>query len=194
MFIVVEGCDGSGKSSVVSKLVEKCKDLKSSVFQMKQPSNPENIRNIKNSEHWLEQAFWFMRDRETIKQEIETLSKRSIVIIDRYYHSTICYQLLNNGISLLDGLKIHEKIIVEPDISIILTCSEEEQVRRLKKRKNIEELEKFEDFEFQKKVRRNYLCFRGFPNHHFVDTTNISEDEKVSQCFHLIKEKFQKIS
>ncbi|HIP25637.1 MAG TPA: dTMP kinase, partial [Archaeoglobus profundus] len=96
----------------------------------------------------------FLKDREwNVKYNIiPALKSGKIVILDRYYYSTIAYQSAR-GIDLKLIKKLNERF-PKPDLVIILDISPETALKRIKVRG---EPDKFEKIEFLKKVRENFL-------------------------------------
>lgn len=166
LFIVFDGLDGSGKGVMIEKLKEylseKNKDVK--ILVTKEPTEGkygkqirEILRKEKDPKAGAEKCLkLFVKDREEhLTKEIEPFLKKenSIVICDRYYYSTIAFQHTQ-------GIEI-EKIIAEniefitPDITFILDLLAELALTRIATRGK--EKEKFEQLEFMKELRKNFL-------------------------------------
>ena len=101
IFIVFEGIDGSGKSIHIKTLSKELHDLGYRVFITKEPTNRQIgyfLHNYAGQEkkRFLPETevFLFAADRfEHVKYDIEpALRVGSIVISDRYYHSSLAYQ------------------------------------------------------------------------------------------------------
>lgn len=100
----------------------------------------------------------FIKDRkEHLKNAIEPFLKNSnkyesnIVLCDRYYYSTITFQGAQ-GLSMNDIIA-KNKAFRKPDIAFILDVEPPVALRRIEHRAK----EKFEQLNFMKKIRLNFL-------------------------------------
>jgi len=168
LFIVIDGIDGSGKSEIIKLLHNYLfsKDKKYRILTTREPTNGKYGKKIRemlrkekdpksNSKKLME---LFIKDREEhLKNTIEPFLNNSnkhelnIVLCDRYYYSTIAFQ----GAQGLDitGLIAENKKFKKPDIAFILDVGPSIALKRINYRKK----EKFEQFEFMKKIRENFL-------------------------------------
>lgn len=139
MFIVFEGIDGTGKSTQVKMLAETLRERGMKVVTSFEPTNGTYGSMVRNSatrpegRYSLEEEFQlFLKDR---KEHVETLIKPAldrgeVVILDRYYFSTMAYQ----GARGMDVGMIREKneeFALQPDLVILLTVSVEESLKRI---------------------------------------------------------------
>ena len=160
-FIVLEGIDGSGKSSVKKALPVKLglKDIMVTEEPTKTWLGDAVRRSHKEKVNPFTEAFLFIADRVAHSDQIQDwLSKGKDVLSDRYYHSTVAYQS-----AALEGkvdfdpvpwlLAINRKVSVEPDIVFLFRIDPKTALRRLKDR---HELSKFEQIGFLEKVAANY--------------------------------------
>jgi len=168
LFIVVDGIDGSGKSEVVKMLHNYLfsRHKKYRILTTREPTNGrygEQIRRMlrrekdpgSNGNKLME---LFVKDRQQhLKNVIEPFLKISgktelnIVLCDRYYYSTIAFQ----GAQGLDAKEIIEKnkAFRKPDAAFILDVEPSIALKRISGRKK----EKFEQLEFMKKIRQNFI-------------------------------------
>ena len=168
LFIVVDGIDGSGKTELI-KMLHKylfSKRKKYRILTTREPTNGrygKQIRKIlveeknpkSNSKKLMK---LFIKDREEhFKNTIDPFLRKTnkhglnIVLCDRYYYSTIAFQGAQ-------GLDIQELIAKnssfrKPDIAFILDVEPSIALERIKHRKK----EKFEQFNFMKNIRKNFL-------------------------------------
>ena len=160
MYIVLEGIDGAGKSTQTEllnewltgkgyrtkKIVEPTTSDIGKVIR-KELLNPESTNDINQQRLTL----LFAADRLTLKKEILDAkdSKDSIIISDRSFYSSICYQ--NN--SSVDKDWIYEVNLhtPRPDLTILLDLDEKEAITRCDRE------EAFENIQFLEKTRKNYL-------------------------------------
>ena len=168
IFIVVDGIDGSGKSEIVKMLHNYLfsKSKKYGILTTREPTNGiygKQIRQMLRKENDPESSSkklmsLFIKDRaEHLKNTIELFLKKSnkhelnIVLCDRYYYSTIAFQSAQ-GLNIKDMIE-KNKIFREPDIAFILDVEPYLALERIEYRKK----EKFEQLEFMKKIRKNFL-------------------------------------
>ncbi|MBP9023986.1 MAG: dTMP kinase [Spirochaetes bacterium] len=167
-FIVVEGIDGCGKSTLIEKLKTHFPDA---VF-LREPTNGKfgiTIRKKLSSKDVLdakEMLSLFISDREEDCELniLPALNSGRNVIMDRYYYSNAAYQ----GAMGLD----HKEIIAEninrgfavPDIVLYLNISPEKALERIRLRAlSSEQYEKLSFLEkvdsIYKKISDDRFCF-----------------------------------
>jgi len=176
MLVVIEGIDGSGKSTVAKKLKEELEKRGYKVYLTSEPTNGpvgQIIRKILKKEIVIDEKFLphvltllYTADRYYHQKEIrEALEKYDYVILDRYYHSTIVYQHFLQDIPLSFILDMH-KFVIRPDIVFVLDISPKTALKRLEKSREIKEY--FEEKEKLEKLREGYLKLK-----------DILKDEKI---------------
>ena len=160
MFIVFEGVDGSGKTTLSSRTAEWQKGLGFAVYHTYEPSDGPVGRNVKAAVSDIDPlatVLLFMADRAWHVREIEKkLSEGWSVICDRYIYSTLAYQGAQLENMAWDDfhrwvMDIWKPFELEPDIVILLDIKAEDGLKRIKRGQ-----EYFENAEFLKKVRQNY--------------------------------------
>ena len=187
IFIVLDGGDGSGTTthSHLLKGFLESKDFK--VYLTQEPSNSKIgilLREFLKDKNLppTTDALLFAADRDLhynneIKKKID---EGYIVISDRYIESSIIYQSIQSKEISVEWVKEINKFVAKPDITIILDV--EPNIALTRKTETV--LEKFENIEFQKKVRKLYLKRAKQENYYIVNTNNIIE---------LVQEEIQKI-
>ena len=197
MFITFEGIEGSGKSSLISRLKKYFKNSRIETFFTKEPGGTdlgEEIRNILLNPKSLinpeSELLLLLADRaEHVQKKIQpNLLKNKVIFCDRYTDSTLVYQ----G----SGRNLDEKTIKElfnvfnfpvPDLTILLDVPVQEGLQRAKKRNELDRFEK-EDLNFHESIRRAYLDLAKKNSERIVLFDSlISEDELFEMAIDLIK-------
>jgi dTMP kinase len=159
-FIVIEGLDGSGKTTQAKLLAKKLGKNHEALFTA-EPSHGKTGTFIRNKILYGEkrsptamEALLFAADRiEHIADEVSPkLEKGHLVICDRYVYSSLAYQ----GSAGLDLDWIHEinKYALKPDFALFIDVGPEVVLGRLKRKKSV-----MENLATQQKVRAIYLKF-----------------------------------
>ncbi|MCU0861082.1 MAG: dTMP kinase [Methanomassiliicoccales archaeon] len=155
LFVVFEGIDGSGKSTV-SRLVfeELSAALPGRVVLTAEPTDSfigDAVRHANSSDvDLLAEGLLFVADRAEHTRQIRAwLEAGKVVLCDRYAASTIAYQgaLLSERLGgtriAVDWLKlVNEPAIIAPDLTLLLTVKVSLALKRLRSRR---ELTKFEE-------------------------------------------------
>ena len=165
--IVFEGIDGTGKSTQCSKMEEYLNKKGISAVKFREPTDGiwgQKIRKIltlgRGGITREEELSWFHKDRqEDVEKNISpALSKKNVVLMDRYYYSTAAYQ----GALGLDSEKIlsdNEAFAPIPDRAYIFTAPPEQCLKRI-----IDSREGFSSFEklnYLTKVQKKFDSFDG---------------------------------
>lgn len=160
ILIVFDGIDGAGKTTQVDLLANALRKAGLTVVTSKEPTDGQwgkKIRESAMAERMPldEELYSFVMDR---KEHIETLiqpalNKGEIVILDRYYYSTICYQ----GARGEDRIKLRDRVIesaITPDVSFIMDVNPYISQERIQVRDGAPN--SFESLEYLQKVREVY--------------------------------------
>ncbi len=164
VFIVLEGIDGTGKSTLSKKLKAWLEERGREVVLTAEPTDDWlgiAVRRA-NSEELdpRTESLLFTADRCQHTLRIEELLKQGkVVICDRYYGSTVAYQgaaleedMGDNAVSWL--LNLNGPVVRHPDVTILLTSDPQVAMRRVGNRG---ELSKFEREGYLRKVQDIYL-------------------------------------
>jgi len=162
LFIVFEGIDGCGKSTQVELLADKLRRRGKQVVTLSEPTAGRWGQKIRDSARTkgslspAEELELFIRDRkEDIKNNIKpALEAGQIVILDRYFYSTLAYQGAR-GLDMNEIRAKHDKFVIRPDIVFILDVPVSQALKRIAGRPVIYSL--FEDPDYLQKVRKNFL-------------------------------------
>jgi len=186
-FLVFEGIDGSGKTTISKKLYEELRRRGIDCVLTREPFD-ENIRTcidsfLKREADPLSVAFLFMADRIEHSRIIrEWLDMGKVVISDRYEDSTYAYQgaeLEGRIDAPVEFLKrvVHSHII-HPDRVYIIDIDPETGLKRSDKEGSFKT---FEKIELLRKVRKNYLELARDERYMILDGRK-SIDEILNIC------------
>ena len=201
LFVTFEGIEGSGKTYQSKKLFRKIKSMGLSVIYTREPggsNSAEKIRKIilsgsKNKFTKVTDTLLYLSARnEHLEKTIKpAIFKKKIIICDRFFDSTLAYQVYGRGVnkSLVDF--VHKKILknIKPNLTYILKLNIEKAFQRLKKRKNINRYDKFPQ-KFYQKVQRAFIKIAKTNKQKYV-VLNTSEDTLETEK--IIFKKFIKV-
>jgi dTMP kinase len=164
--IVLEGIDGAGKSTQARRLLRKLRALGYEAVSFREPTRGKWGREIKRMAKTAgsltpeEELELFVKDRrENVRKNIRpTLSGKKVVILDRYYFSTIAYQGAK-GIDPAHIRRLNEGFAVKPDLVFILDIEAGRGLGRIRDRKRKDLL--FERERYLARVRKIFGGFRG---------------------------------
>lgn len=183
-YIVIEGNDGTGKSTQVELLAAWLKTQGINSFIAHEPAGTpmaDAIRTILKDgsieREPLTNVLLFTAARHEIwKQARQALAKGEWVLSARNYLSTLAYQGYGDNISLELIQNITRQFIgedyVSPDYTFILTgIDEADRNARISKRGELETPDTFEqrNNEFQHRVNNAYLTIANEPGHIQID-------------------------
>ncbi|MDP6931666.1 MAG: dTMP kinase [Myxococcota bacterium] len=187
LFVVIEGIDGSGGTTQVRALEQWLQSQGRSVLTTCEPSRGPVGTFIRRALNPSDPAsvlsdgvlpYLFAADRKDhLEREIEpSLESGTIVISDRYYHSSLAYQSLAIGMPAVAELNASFRT---PDVTILLALPPEESLSRISARGAT--MERFEALDRLSRVRDTYeevmaLCLERGENILRVDASG-SPDE-----------------
>ena len=188
--IVIEGIDGTGKSTQAAMMADALRKEGHEVIQSFEPTNGAWGSKLRESATTgrlsiEEELDYFIRDRrEHVEQVITpTIHGGGIVILDRYYFSTMAYQ----GARGIDPTEIrvqNEAFAPRPDILIILDLPVDIALERIGVRDGeANEFEKRESLQF---CRDLFLSLKDEPYAQVIDT-NTSIEQVHAQVLATVK-------
>jgi len=162
-FIVFEGADGAGKSSLCRRIADELSARGIEAVLTAEPTHEGIGKFIRSGDagriSQRTEALLFVADRNDHTERIsEWVSEGKVVLCDRYFASTVAYQSarLDGDASDRDWLlEINRQFIGIPDATVLLDIDPEVGMGRVGDRG--EEISKFERLDFQNQVRSNYL-------------------------------------
>lgn len=172
-YVVIEGHDGTGKSTQVGILRERLKEQGVDSVEFHEPDGTpiaDAIRTlIKNGDlerDGMTNLLLFSAARHDIwtKKALTALRDGKWVIASRNYYSTLAYQGYGEGIAI-DVIKLITRTVtddkyMQPDLSVILSLDDEsERVKRIAARGELKNPDTFESKaeDFQKRVKQGYI-------------------------------------
>ncbi len=173
VLIVFEGIDGSGKTTQARALVRRLRARGHETVFFREPTRGRWGREIRrravraDSLTPEEELDLFVRDRkENVQHNLRpALEKGKVVVLDRYYFSTMAYQGAK-GIDPARIRRMNERFAPRPDLVIILDVGAGLGLSRIEDRKVREEL--FEREDYLARVREIFRGLRG-PRFFHVD-------------------------
>ena len=160
LFVTFEGIEGSGKTYQSKKLFRKSKSMGLPAIYTREPGGTkaaEKIREIILEDYfhtdskekfskYTDTLLYLAARNEHVQNIIRpAISKKKIVICDRFIDSTLAYQVFGKGVSknLVDS--IHKFVLgsIKPDLTFVLKVNISKALQRLKKRKKKNRYDKF---------------------------------------------------
>ena len=169
MFIVLEGIDGTGKSTQARRLGEWFKAQGREVVLSREPTDGPWGRKLRESAASgrlspEDELQYFLNDRRQHVEEViaPALAAGKVVILDRYYFSTMAYQGAR-GFDPREIRKLNEEFAPVPDLLIILDLPVEDAHRRIGGRGDTAN-----EFEKRESLERCREIFLSLTNEPFV--------------------------
>ena len=160
LFVTFEGIEGSGKTYQCRKLCNELRKKNLSVILTREPGgtkSAEKIRKVILGDYfgsdskekfskYTDTLLYLAARNEHVQNVIRpAISKKKIVICDRFIDSTLAYQVFGKGVSknLVDS--IHKFVLgsIKPDLTFVLKVNISKALQRLKKRKRKNRYDKF---------------------------------------------------
>ncbi|MBR3545299.1 MAG: dTMP kinase [Oscillospiraceae bacterium] len=165
-FIVIEGLDGSGKTTQIRALSQRLRDMGRSVAETAEPTASATGGLIRDALSGLtprtgaEIAALFMADR--IAHNVHPVSGINVllaqgrdVICDRYYYSSLAYQGVVSDPDWVFHINVDCPEIRRPDLCVFLDLDDEACLRRMEAGRAYREI--YENENTLLAVRRRYF-------------------------------------
>jgi dTMP kinase len=190
-FIVIEGADGAGKSTLCRNISKALESRGIDIVVTAEPTHEGIGAFIRSGEagsiSQRTEALLFVADRNNHTEKIEKMvSEGKVVLCDRYFASTVAYQSAKlDGDSSDRGwlIDINRRFIGIPDATILLDIDPAIGMGRVGTRG--EEISKFERLDFQNQVRSNYLFLAKEFGFNIIDSSR-SEQEVFSEAMSIL--------
>ncbi len=198
VFISLEGPDGSGKSSLLSRLASALREGGCDVVATREPgSTPfgEQVRRlVLDTDPPLDRTgradallFAASRAQHVVEVIRPALERGAVVLCDRYADSSLAYQGSGSGVPL-DELRVVQHFAtggLVPDLTILLDLPVEVGLRR--KATEITRFEAFQDVAYHERVRAAFLGFaREEPGRYAVVDATAAEEEVLGAALRAI--------
>jgi dTMP kinase len=162
ILIVVEGIDGAGKTTQVQLLYDQLTECGESVVRSKEPTDGTWGRKIRASASTgrmslADELHAFIEDRKehVANLILPSLNDGKIVILDRYYLSTVAYQGAR-GANVADLLTRMHEIAPKPDIVFLIDLDPQLALERIRESRG-DIPNDFERLEPLREIRKIFL-------------------------------------
>lgn len=191
-FIVIEGPDGTGKSTVIEGLKRVYKDKNIKYFREPGGSQVgEKIRTILlNKDTQISSAteallFAAMRS-ENYQMLKKDLKDYDLIIADRFLMSSICYQGAGLGLGVKDVEMVNDFALkgFRPDLNILLMLNADQGIDRKIQERELDRLE-LRGLDFHEMVVSEYQKFTNSQGVKVVDASR-SKEEVLSDVVEII--------
>ena len=198
LFVTFEGIEGSGKSYQSKKLYKSIKKRRIPVILTREPGGTrgaEKIRKIILEDYfyphskirfnkYTDTLLYLAARSEHIENKIKpAISKRKIIICDRFIDSTFAYQVHGKGVNETLVNSVHKHILesIKPDLTFILKVNISKALERLKKRKKKNRYDKFSKYFYIKAQNAFIKIAKKNKKRYFVldNSKDSKEVEKV---------------
>lgn len=199
-FIVLEGPDGSGKSTQLARLTAMCAGVGVAVCDVREPGGTaigERIRDLLldpgagGMSSRCEMLLYMASRAQLVEQRIApALSRGELVLADRFVTSTIVYQGVAGGIAQEDILAAARAACgeIRPDLVVIFDVDHATARRRMRR-----ELDRIESRgpDHWATVRAGYLSLaRQEPDRHVLIDAQGPVDETTRAMLAALRERF----
>ena len=190
MLINLEGIDGCGKSTQCKLLKEQFQEKNENVIVLKEPTNGkygvklwEMLKGQRKATTEEILHLFVMDRKEHVNEKISpALDDGKIVLMDRYYYSTMAYQAAA-GIDV-DRIRKDNEFAPKPDIVLIFDLPVDLAMKRVIGHSIADAFEKKEHLE---KVRKAYLNLENDPLVRIIDSSR-TPDEIFAEIWNLVSE------
>jgi len=210
LFVTFEGIEGSGKSYQSQKLYKNLIKKKIPVILTREPGgtkSAEIIRKVILDDYFqtdskekfnknTDTLLYLASRNEHIKNKIKpAISKKKIIICDRFIDSTLAYQVYGKGVNINFVNSIHKFILgsLKPDLTFVLKLNLSKALQRLKKRKKKNRYDKFSK-SFYNKVQNAFVKIAKTNNKRYILLDSSLDNDAVETIiFEKVMKKLNRI-
>ena len=202
-FIVFEGVEGCGKSYQSKRLYNNLKKFKVDAILTREPGgtkSSELIRNLilrdyftKNNadkfDKYTDTLLYLAARNEHIKNKIKpALTKKKIVICDRFIDSTLAYQVYGKKVDIKFINNIHKKILdgIKPNIVLVLKVSEKSSRIRLRNRRTKNRYDNFKQ-SFYTKAQKSFIKLAKNKKNYFILNSSANDKNLENDIFAIVR-------
>lgn len=170
IFITIEGPDGAGKTTVISKVCDWLSKEGYDFISTREPGGigiAEQIREvILNKENTEMDArteallYAAARRQHLVQRVVPALNKGKIVICDRFIDSSLAYQGVARNLGVEEVLQVNAFAIQDtmPDLTVLLMIEPEVGLERINKNRDASEINRLdlEAIDFHKSVHKGF--------------------------------------
>jgi dTMP kinase len=160
--IVVEGIDGAGKSTQVRRLAEALTAAGRKVVASREPTDGPWGRKLRASAEsarmsLADELHAFVEDRKQHVAEVirPSLAAGSVVLLDRYYFSTMAYQGAR-GADIAEIRRANEAIAPRPDLVLLVDFDPQTALTRIRESRG-DVPNEFEQLDQLRAIRKIFL-------------------------------------
>lgn len=188
LFIVIEGIDGTGKSTYARRLGESLVSHGCDVVLSHEPTDGPWGRKLRESAasgrlSADDELEYFLKDRrQHVEQTIvPSLAAGKVVILDRYYFSTMAYQGAR-GFDPDEIRRRNEEFAPVPDLLLILDLEVDQALQRIGARGDT--ANEFEKRDSLQRCREIFLSLKDEPFARVIDSNGSEEEvaERIRQA------------
>lgn len=203
-FITIEGGEGSGKTSVIVKLIEELNKRGYETLSTREPGGSkiaEEIRgiilNVENTEmDYMTEALLYAASRRQHLEEVvkPAINQGKLVICDRYVDSSLAYQGYARGLGIENvyNINMYATSGFLPDLTIFIDVPPEIGLNRIRKNNRSVDRLDLEKMAFHDKVHEGYLkVYEMFPERIVRIDGNKSLEEVYKELIKIIDEKLK---
>ena len=201
-FIVFEGVEGCGKSYQCKKLAANLKKKSIETILTREPGGTKSAELIRNLilkdyfsktkkekfDKYTDTLLYLAARNEHVKNVIKpALSKKKIVISDRFTDSTFAYQVYGKKVKKMFIENIHKYILgkIKPNITFILKVSPKTSKKRLKERKVKNRYDNFPQ-SFYTKAQKSFLKLAKYKKNYVILNSSKNDNNLEKLIFKIV--------
>ncbi|HKM18617.1 MAG TPA: dTMP kinase, partial [Aliarcobacter sp.] len=201
-YLVIEGVDFTGKSTIATELVKKLQEIygKDSVVHKREPSSQNYGKKMRDTLHSKEMtkekevlaAQYMLLDRvENTSQVSQLLRENKIIVQERNFLTALVYNEAKDT-KEVQFVQEANKLSLKPDCLALLTISDEMMLYRLEKAKEEREtLDNYETYEKVMKRKRDYMSFGEYIDILLPNNNKECFDKSINTLIKVISENFR---